>query len=64
MKKKSIKLKAPFGWVGGKSKLAKDIVELMGEHDMYIEVFSGALNVLFAKEKIRLEVVNDINYEF
>jgi DNA adenine methylase len=57
------RLKAPFGWIGGKSKLAVDIVKLMGEHEMYIEVFGGALNVLFAKPKIRLEVVNDINSE-
>ncbi len=36
-------------------------MELMGEHEIYIEVFGGALNVLFAKPKIKLEVVNDIN---
>ncbi len=60
---KTTKLKAPFGWVGGKSKLAKDIVTLIPEHTMYIEVFGGALNVLYAKEKSKLEVVNDINGE-
>lgn len=58
------KLKAPFAWVGGKSKLAKDIVEKIPEnHTTYIEVFGGALSVLYAKEKSRLEVVNDINGE-
>lgn len=57
----STKLKAPFGWVGGKSKLAKDIVELIPEHTMYVEVFGGALSVLYAKENSKLEVVNDIN---
>jgi len=30
---------------------------------MYIEVFGGGLNVLYAKPKIDLEVVNDINGE-
>ncbi len=35
----STKLKAPFGWVGGKSKLAKDIIALIPEHKLYIEVF-------------------------
>jgi DNA adenine methylase len=57
------KLKGYHGWVGGKSKLANDIVELLPKHEMYVEVFGGALNVLFAKEKIKLEVVNDINGE-
>jgi len=59
-------LKPPHGWVGGKSKLAKQIVSLIPEdHNLYVEVFGGALNVLYAKElpkraKYR-EVVNDFN---
>lgn len=47
------KLKAPFGWVGGKSKLAKDIVALMPPHRRYIEVFAGGLSVLYAKPSLR-----------
>ncbi len=55
-------LKAPFGWVGGKSKLAKDIVGLIPQdHKTYVEVFGGALSVFYAKERSKLEVVNDIN---
>jgi len=57
------KLTAPFGWVGGKSKLAKEIIEYFPKHKIYIEVFGGALNVLYRKERSRLEVVNDINGE-
>jgi DNA adenine methylase len=60
---KKTKLTAPFGWVGGKSKLAKEIIEYFPEHKIYIEVFGGALNVLYRKDKSRLEVVNDINGE-
>jgi len=62
------KLKPPFSWVGNKTKLAKQIVSLIPEdHDLYVEVFAGALSVLFAKElpqraKYR-EVVNDYNEE-
>lgn len=64
----STTLKPPHGWVGGKSRLAKDIVELIpDDHGLYVEVFGGALNILYAKKKpdspkIR-EVVNDINGE-
>lgn len=57
------KLTAPFGWVGGKSKLAKEIITLFPEHGIYIEVFGGALNVLYRKDRSTLEVVNDINGE-
>lgn len=45
-------LKAPFAWVGGKSRLAKDIVSLMPPHKCYVEVFGGALSVLYAKPSI------------
>lgn len=55
------KLRPAFGWVGGKSKLASDIVKMIPEHTIYIEVFGGALNVLYAKEPSKIEVINDIN---
>jgi DNA adenine methylase len=57
-------LKAPFGWVGGKTKLASDIIDLIPQdHKTYIEVFGGAGSVLYQKEPSRLEVFNDINSE-
>lgn len=60
----STTLKAPIGWVGGKSKLAKDIIDLIPtEHKIYIEVFGGAASVLYSKEKSKLEVLNDVNGE-
>lgn len=58
------KLKAPFGWVGGKTKLARDIIDLIpNEHSIFIEVFGGAGSVLYQKEASKLEVFNDINSE-
>ncbi|WP_417327685.1 DNA adenine methylase [Halarcobacter sp.] len=57
------KLSAPFGWVGGKSKLADEIVQMIPAHKLYVEVFGGALNILYSKNKSKLEVVNDINKE-
>ncbi len=60
----STTLKAPFGWIGGKSKLAKDIIKSISyDHTTYVEVFGGAMSVLYAKTPSKLEVVNDINSE-
>lgn len=61
MRKRNIE--AAFPWIGGKSKLADEILTLFPPHKLYIEVFGGALNVLYAKHKSKLEVVNDINEE-
>ena len=54
-------LKSPIGRVGGKSKLSKDIIGLFPTHKHYVEVFSWGLSVLFAKNRSKLETVNDIN---
>ena len=57
-------LKAPFGWVGGKTKLDSDIIDLIPQdHNIYIEVFGGAGSVLYSKTPSKLEVFNDINSE-
>lgn len=52
---------APFAWVGGKSKLADKIIKEFPEHQRYVEVFGGALNVFYRKPRSKIEVVNDIN---
>ena len=53
-------MRAPFGWLGGKSKLSKDIVALLPPHETYVEIFGGAGWVLFAKERSKVEVYNDL----
>jgi len=58
------RLTSPFGWVGGKSQLAPEIINMMPKHRLYVEVFGGALNVLYSKRQLKgrhAEVVNDIN---
>lgn len=52
-----------FPWMGGKSRVAKRLAELLPEHTCYVEVFAGAANLLFAKEPAKTEVINDINSE-
>ncbi|MGC2424191.1 MAG: DNA adenine methylase [Nitrospirota bacterium] len=57
-------MKTFIPWVGGKKRLAKDIVALLpAERNSYIEVFGGGGKVLFAKDKLagEVEVYNDIH---
>ncbi len=52
---------APIAWYGGKARLASRIVDLLPRHATYVEAFSGAASVLFAKARVTLEVYNDID---
>jgi DNA adenine methylase len=56
-------INSPFKWVGGKSRLRKQIVALLPPHTCYVEPFSGAAWVLFAKPPSDVEVLNDIDQE-
>jgi DNA adenine methylase len=48
-----------FPYIGGKHRLAKFIVELIPEHEIYVEPFVGAGHVFFTKERSKIEVLND-----
>lgn len=54
-------LKSPLAWLGGKSRLADRIIEMMPAHQTYCEVFAGAAWVLFKKPESKVEIINDIN---
>jgi DNA adenine methylase len=56
-------LAPPFGYPGGKSRFAAQIIERFPEHRLYCEVFAGGLSVLYAKQPSKIEVVNDLNGE-
>jgi DNA adenine methylase len=54
---------SPFKWVGGKSRLRKQIISLLPKHTCYVELFAGAAWVLFGKPPSDVEVLNDIDQE-
>jgi len=54
-------MKSPLSWVGGKSKLANQILTLIPEHKHYAEAFAGAGWVFFRKDPSKHESMNDIN---
>src|SRR5690606_27445667 len=51
----------PFAYYGGKTTLADKIVQLLPEHDHYVEPFAGSLAVLLAKPRSAMETVNDLD---
>ncbi len=55
-------MESPIKWMGGKKRLAPEIVSLLPtDAECYVEVFAGALWVLFSKRPHPVEVVNDKN---
>lgn len=50
-------------WVGGKRRLAPQILPLLPEHSCYVEPFAGAAALFFAKPPAKVEVLNDVNGE-
>ncbi|GJM12801.1 MAG: restriction endonuclease subunit M [Pseudohongiella sp.] len=48
-------------WIGGKRKLASEIIPLFTDHKCYVEPFCGAAAIFFLKEPADVEVLNDIN---
>lgn len=54
-------IRPPFGYYGGKSRMASTIVSLMPAHRIYVEPFAGSLAVLLAKMPATHEVVNDLD---
>jgi len=49
-----------FPYYGGKSRLIPYLLKILPAHRIYVEVFGGAANLLFAKPRSEIEVYNDI----
>lgn len=54
-------MNSPLAYIGGKSRLAKVIIEKFPEHKAYCEVFAGAAWVFFRKQQLKYETINDLD---
>ena len=50
-------------WMGGKRRLAKEILPLFEAHKTYVEPFCGGAALFFYKQESPVEVLNDLNGE-
>ena len=50
-----------IGWVGGKHKVAKQLISMMPPHEVYCEVFFGGGAIFFKKPKSEANYINDLN---
>ncbi len=50
-------------WIGGKRRLAAELLPMFPSHSCYVEAFAGAAALFFYKEPSEVEVLNDINGE-
>lgn len=56
-------MKTPISYYGGKQSMLKHILPLIPAHKRYTETFCGGAAVLFAKEQVESEIINDLNGE-
>src|SRR6202035_5396794 len=53
----------PLAYIGGKNRLAKQIIALLPEHTTYVEPFAGGAQVFFHKQPSKVEILNDLDFE-
>jgi DNA adenine methylase len=56
-------MKTPITYYGGKQMMLPHILPLIPKHLVYTESFVGGGAVFWAKEPVKIEVINDKNYE-
>ena len=56
-----IYLRTPISYYGGKQQMLQHILTRLPEHDVYIEPFFGGGAVFWAKQPVKIEIINDNN---
>lgn len=51
----------PIAYYGGKLSIVRHLLPMVPEHQVYTENFAGGLTLLFAKEPVKNETINDKN---
>jgi len=54
-------LRSPIWWFGGKGRMIGKLLKLIPKHHIFVEVFGGGAQLLFAKPPSPVEVYNDID---
>jgi DNA adenine methylase len=49
----------PLSYIGGKNRVAKEIIGIFPAHTTYVEAFAGGAQVFFHKQPSEVEVLND-----
>ena len=52
---------SPLAYVGGKSKLSRQIIDMIPDHTTYCEVCFGGGWVFFRKDESKYEIINDLD---
>ncbi len=58
-----LNLKTPVTYYGGKQLMARYILPMIPEHNLYCEPFAGGAAIFFAKPPSEVEILNDTNRE-
>lgn len=54
-------VKPPFSYMGAKTRLTPELLQMLGPHRCYTETFGGSFALLFAKAPAAVEVANDLD---
>src|SRR5689334_14700622 len=56
-------MSGPLSYIGGKNRLANEIIGTFPKHTTYVEAFAGGAQVFFHKSPSKVEVLNDLDGE-